>query len=108
MNKTQFFNLLHHIDPEFEDEVNIVEQSRYYRNNTIQNNFGQTKNGTQILNLNCGGLPSKCNRFKMFLASYNDIPSPVSVITIQETHFTHNADPSFYELVSISFGYCTY
>ena len=31
-----FSNLLHHIDPEFEDEINIVEQSRYYSNNSKQ------------------------------------------------------------------------
>ena len=57
----------------------------------------KTKSGIQIVNLNCGGLPSKFNRFKIFLSSCNDIPSPVSVITIQETHFTHNTDLSFYE-----------
>ena len=34
----------------------------------------------------------------MFLSSCDDILSPVSVITIQETHFTHNTHLSFYEL----------
>ena len=43
-------------------------------------------------------MPSKFNRFKIFISSCNDTLSPVSVITIQETHFTHNTDPSFYEL----------
>ena len=38
------------------------------------------------------------NRFKICISSCNDIQSPVSVITIQETHFTHNTDLSFYEL----------
>ena len=51
-----------------------------------------------MVNLNCGGLSSKFNRFKICLSSYNDILSPVSVITIQETHFTYNTDLSFYEL----------
>ena len=36
-----FLNLLHNIDPEFENEINIVEQSRYYSNNEFKNNFGQ-------------------------------------------------------------------
>ena len=58
----------------------------------------RTKSGIQIANLNCGGLPSKFNCFKIFLSSCNDTLSPVSVITIQETHFTHNTDLSFYEL----------
>ena len=58
----------------------------------------RTKSGIQIANLNCGGLPSKFNRFKIFISSCNDTLSHVSVITIQETHFTHNTDLSFYEL----------
>ena len=43
-------------------------------------------------------MPSEFNRFKICLSSYNDILSPVSVITIQQTHFTHNTDLYFYEL----------
>ena len=31
-----FLNLLHHIDPKFEDEINVVEQSRYYSNNEFK------------------------------------------------------------------------
>ena len=34
----------------------------------------------------------------MFQSSCNDILIPVCVITIQETHFTHNTNLSFYEL----------
>ena len=58
----------------------------------------RTKSGIQIVNLNCGWLPSKFNHFKIFLSSCNDTLSPVSVITKQETHFTHNTDLPFYEL----------
>ena len=93
-----FLNLLDHIDPEFEDKLNIVEQSRYYSNNEFKTILDKTKSGIQIVNLNCGGLPSKFNRFKISLSSCNDILSPISVITIQETHFTHNTDLTFYEL----------
>ena len=75
-----------------------MEQSRYYSNNEFKTILDRTKSGIQIANLNCGGLPSKFNRFKIFLSSCNDTLSPVSVITLQETHFTHNTDLSFYEL----------
>ena len=96
VNKSNSFYLfLHHIEPKFEDEINIVEQYRYNSNNEFKSILDKTKSGIQILNLNCGGLPSKFNRFKIFLSSCNYIPSPVSVITIQETHFTHNTDLSF-------------
>ena len=93
-----FLNLLHHIDPEFEDEINIVEQSRYYSNIEFKTILEQTKSGILIVNLNCGGLPSKFNRFKIIISGWNDMLSPLSVITIQETHFTHNTYLSFYEL----------
>ena len=63
----------------------------------------KTKSGIQIVNLNCGGLASKFNCFKIYLSSCNDILSAVSVITIQETHFTHNTDLSFYELPEYTF-----
>ena len=37
VNESNSFSyLLLHIDPEFEDEINIVEQSRYYSNNSKQ------------------------------------------------------------------------
>ena len=45
-----FLNLLHHIDPEFEDEVNIVEQSRYYSNNEFKTILHSAKSGIQIVN----------------------------------------------------------
>ena len=93
-----FVNLLHHNDPEFEDEINIVEQSRYYSINEFKTILDRNKSGIQFVNLNCGGLPSKFNRFKISISSCNDTLSPVIVITIQETHFTHNTDLSFYEL----------
>ena len=105
MNQTHFliYYTIIIIDPEFEDELNIIEQTKYYSNNGFKTIVDKTKSGIQILNLNCGGLPSKLNRFKMLLSSFNDILSPVSVITIQETQFTHNTDLSFYELPHYTF-----
>ena len=47
-------------------EINIVEQSRYYSKNEFKTILDRTKSGIQIANLNCGGLPSKFNRFKYF------------------------------------------
>ena len=61
----------------------------------------KTNSGIQMLNLNCGGLPSKFNRVKMFISSCNYILIPISVITIQDIHFNHNTDLYFYELPEI-------
>ena len=44
-----FLNLLHNIDPEFENEINIVEQSRYYSNNEFKTILDRTKSGIQML-----------------------------------------------------------
>ena len=65
-------------------------------NNEFKTILDRTKSGIQIVNLNCGGLPYKFNRFKIFLSSCNNTLSPVSVITIQETHFIYNTVMSFY------------
>ena len=43
-----FKNVLHHIDPEFEDAINIVEQSIYYSNNKFKTILDKTKSGIQI------------------------------------------------------------
>ena len=55
-------NVLHHIEPNFENEVNIVEQSGYYSNNEFKTILDKTKSGIHSFNFNCGGLPSKFNR----------------------------------------------
>ena len=52
----------------------------------------------RILNLNCGGLSAKFNKLKLFLADYNDHLLPISLITLQETHFSSNTDLQFFDL----------
>ena len=56
-------------------------------------------NGTlRILNLNCGGLSAKFDKLKLFLSSCNNNTSPISVITLQETHIrSSSSDTSMLE-----------
>ena len=51
-----------------------------------------------MLNLNIGGLNSKFDKLKLFLAECNNDTPPLSVITLQETHFTSEIDVNYFQL----------
>ena len=50
------------------------------------------------LALNIGGLNSKFDKLKLFLAECNNDTSPLSVIPLQETHFTSEIDVNYFQL----------
>ena len=52
----------------------------------------------QMLNLNIGGLKSKFDNLKLFLTKTNSDTFPLSVITLQETHFTSEIDLNYFQL----------
>ena len=90
--------LIQHMDPDFEDEVNIIEHSKYYDEDEFKS-MTECMNGTlQILNLNCGGLSAKFNKLNLFLANCNHSRFPISVITLQETHFNSSTDFNYYNI----------
>jgi len=93
-----FVNLLQHIDPNYEEEVNIIENSIYYDNNAFNETLQQVKGNIRILNLNCGGLKSKFDKLKIFLSSINGDDTPLSIITLQETHFTSDTEVNLYNI----------
>ena len=52
----------------------------------------------RMLNLNIGGLNSKFDELKLFLAECNNDTFPLSVIKLQETHFTSEIDLNYFQL----------
>lgn len=90
--------LLHTMDPEFHNEANVIEHSLYYDNDKFKNLIAETECTLRILNLNCADLRSKYENIKLFLANCNNSENPISVITLQETHFNINTDENYYEL----------
>ena len=90
--------LIQHMDPDFEDEVNIIEHSKYYDEDEFKS-MTECINGTlHILNLNCGGLSAKFNKLNLFLANCNHSRFPISVITLQDTHFNSSTDFNYYNI----------
>ena len=77
-------NLVDHMNPSNEHELNLNEHSIYYSNGTFRQEISNVNGSISILNLNCGGLSTKFDKLKLFLASCNDMNRPISVITLQE------------------------
>ena len=77
-------NLVDH--PSNEHELYLIEHSIYYNNETFRQEISNVNGSISVLNLNCGGLNTKFDKLKLFLAFCNDMNRPISVITQQETH----------------------
>ena len=52
----------------------------------------------RMLNLNVGGLNAEFDKLKLFLVECNNDASPLSVITLQETHLTSEIDVNYFQL----------
>ena len=83
-------DLLQHMDPDFEDEISVIDRSLYYDSDQYVTVTEHTHGTLSILNLNCGGLCAKFDKLRLFLESVSNHLSPISVITLQETHFSSN------------------
>ncbi len=91
-------DLMQHMDPTFDEEVNVISHSLYYSDEDFINTTKKVCGHLRILNLNCGGLNAKYDKIKLFLATCNSATSPFSIITLQETHFSSNTDVNMYQL----------
>ena len=80
--------LTEQLNPGTENEINIIDHSRYYTNEDFQ----VTDGSLRILNLNCRGLKSHFGKLESFLMTPNNIDSPISIITLQDTHITSCTD----------------
>ena len=80
--------LTEQLNPGTENEINIIDHSRYYTNE----DFWKTDGSLRILNLNCRGLKSNFGKLETFLMTSNNNDSPISIITLQETYITSRTD----------------
>ena len=80
--------LTEQLNPGTENEINIIDHSRYYTNE----DFRETDGSLRILNLNCRGLKSNFGKLETFLMTSNNNDSPISIIALQETHITSRTD----------------
>ena len=86
------------MNPSNEHELNLIEHSIYYSNETFRHEISYVNGSISVLNLNCGGLNTKFDKLKLFLASCNDMKRPISVITLQETHMDSSTDTILFNL----------
>ncbi len=90
-------HLLNTISPESENEIDLIEQSKYYSNDEYNVLNQQTSTDINILNLNCYSLNARIDELKLFLASVN-VHSQFSCITLQETWCDETSDMSQFEI----------
>ena len=91
-------DLVQSINPDSENELNFIEHSLYYSDQEYKACMARTNSELRLLNLNIGGLNSKFDKFKLFLAECNDDKFPLSVITLQETHLSPEIDINCFQL----------
>ena len=91
-------DLMHSLNPDSENEPNLIEHSLYYSDKDYKSCMNRANGELRMLNLNIGGLNSKFDKLKLFLAECNNDTSPLSVITLQETHFTSEIDVNYFQL----------
>ena len=65
-------DLVQHISPDSEEEVNFIDHSIYYNDQDYKGCIARSKGAFRILNLNCGGLNAKFDLLKIFLAVCNN------------------------------------
>ena len=91
-------DLMHSLNPDSENEINLFEHSLYYNDQEFKSCMTRGNCELRMLNLNVGGLNAKFDKLKLFLAECNNDASPLSVITLQETHLTPEIDVNYFQL----------
>ena len=91
-------DLTQQLNPNFEDEVNLIDHSLYYNDEEFMHTVEHLNGALSMLNLNCGGLAAKFDKLKLFLAKCNNTSKPINIITLQETHFSPSTDISYFEI----------
>ena len=98
--KNCFSNLIHHIGPNIENDIDIINHSTYYNDYDFRDVLKNTKSELSILNLNWLNLNTRCDLLKLFLVDV-DINSQIDCITLQGTCFNENTDLTFYNLPGV-------
>ena len=97
-----FSNLIHHISPNIEKEIDIINHSTYYNDDDFKDVLKNTKSELSIPNLNCLNLNPRFDLLKLFLVDV-DINSQIDCITLQGTCFNENTDLTFCNIPGYSF-----
>ena len=88
--------LIQNISPNMENEIDILNHSRYYSDYDFKNLLN-TNIEISILNLNCLNHKIRFDRLKLFLVDV-DMNSKIVCITLQGTCFDEHTDLAFYSI----------
>ena len=80
------------------NEPNIFEISPYYGQSGFEQLMGTKHNMFTILSLNCQSLNSKYEMIKLYIDNYNINNCTISVLCLQETWLTSDADLSLLQI----------
>ena len=80
--QNSFPHLLETMNPESEEEANLIEHSEYFNNDELQATFRTNSQKLSILNLNCQSINAKFDKLKLFLECIDNNSNPVSIITL--------------------------
>ena len=86
-----FSNLIHHISPNIENEMDIINHYSYCNDDDFRDVLKNTTSELSILNLNCLNLNTRFDLLKLFLVDVG-ITSQIDCITLQGTCFNKNTD----------------
>ena len=77
--ENSLMHLLDTISPDIENEVDLVQSSKYYDDENFKIELSSIYNKLFILSLNCQGINAKYKKLKLFLDDVNT-QNPISVI----------------------------
>ena len=77
-------HLLDAISPQEENEVDIIEHSKYYDDKDFNNALQSYNSKISMLSLNCQSISAKFDKLKLFLDDVNN-QNPILIKCIQET-----------------------
>ena len=90
-------HLLDAICPDMENEVELVQSSKYYDDENFKFELNSINNRLCILSLNCQSINAKYEKLKLFLDAVNT-QNPIFVICIQESWAYEEMDTKYFSL----------
>ena len=90
-------HLLDAISPDMENEVDLLQSSKYYDDENFKIELNSINNRLCILSLNCQSINAKYEKLKLFLDDVN-AQNPISVICIQESWAHEEMDMKYFSL----------
>jgi len=90
-------HLIDSMNTDIDEEINMVEHSRYYNDNDFIDTLQTQQSILSILNLNCQSLNAKFDQLQLYISKICQT-AHIDVITLQETWFDDNVDISYFEL----------